>query len=78
MNTNKNKISLSRRHGWGTLAVLALLLLLLVSSCSDFTDIKPKGKNLLNSTNDLELLLNNEMETKITDFYEVGSDVIYS
>lgn len=78
MNTNKNKISLSRRHGWGTLAVLALLLLLLVSSCSDFTDIKPKGKNLLNSTNDLELLLNNEMETKITDFYEVGGDVIYS
>lgn len=79
MNTNKNKISLSsRRSGWGAISGLALLLLLIMSSCSDFTDIKPKGKNLLSSTNDLELLLNNQMEPSMTDFYEVGGGIVYS
>ena len=33
---------------------------LMITSCEDFTDIQPKGENLLGSTNDLELLLNTE------------------
>ena len=62
----------------GIFAGVAFLLLMLMNSCSDFTDIKPKGKNLLSSTNDLELLLNNEMEISISDFKEVGGDILYA
>lgn len=62
----------------GIAAVGFLALLLLPAACSDFTDIQPKGKNLLKSTNDLELLLNNEMELEMTDFLEVGGSVLYA
>ena len=33
-----------------------------LTSCSDFTDIKPKGSNLLQSVTDLEMLLNYEFQ----------------
>lgn len=35
----------------------------LFSSCSDFTNIEPKGKNLLSTTDQLELLLNQNLNT---------------
>ncbi len=53
---------------------------LLMCSCGDFTEIQPKGENLLSSTDDLELLLN-------TDTYEglyamnnwrIGTNAIYA
>jgi len=52
---------------------------LLMTSCADFTDIQPKGENLLSSTDDLELLLN----TDTYDFYSmdcwrIGSNIIYA
>ena len=48
-------------------AELTLVLWLsLLASCSDFTDIRPKGKSLLTSTNDLELLLNQNMRYNIS------------
>lgn len=58
-----------------TVSVLAL------SSCNglyeDFTDLKPKGKNLLSSADELELLLNLEMMYMgYTDFKTVASDII--
>lgn len=60
-------------------AKLALVLWLsLLASCSDFTDIRPKGKSLLTSTNDLELLLNQNMELVTRDLGYVGGDFIYS
>ncbi len=37
---------------------IPLLLLTLTAGCSKYTDITPKGKNLLNRVNDLDLLLN--------------------
>lgn len=37
-----------------------LALLLIVGSCSDFTDITPKGQSILNKVEELELLLNDE------------------
>lgn len=37
---------------------ISLLLITLAAGCSKFTDITPKGKNLLNRVNDLDLLLN--------------------
>ena len=42
-------------------------VILLATSCAQFTDIQPKGKNLLSTTDELELLLNRE-------FYQSGSD----
>ena len=42
------------------LPVSGLCLAATTTSCDDFTDIQPKGENLLASTNDLELLLNTD------------------
>lgn len=47
----------------GCSVLLASGMALLFSSCSDFTDIQPKGKSLLSSTDQLELLLNQEYNT---------------
>lgn len=55
-----------------------LFTLLPFTSCSDFTDIQPKGKSLLATTNDLDLLFNNEMELSSTDLRNVGGDVLYA
>ena len=39
---------------------------LLLASCADFTDLKPKGMNLLSTADELELLLNVEY----SDYYQ--------
>ncbi len=49
----------------------------LFSSCESFTDIQPKGMNLLSTTTDLEMLLNTEFFVTSTDMREVAADVIY-
>lgn len=49
---------------------------LIISSCSDFTDIQPKGKNLLSTTGQLEMLLNNEFYMGATDEREMCGDII--
>ncbi len=52
---------------------------LLLTSCSDFTDIQPKGKNLLSSTAQLEMLLNTEHDLYIaTDFITMCGDGLYA
>lgn len=48
-----------------------------LASCSDFTDIPQKGKNLLASTDDLDLLLNKEFDMWNTDMRNI-SGVIYN
>ena len=40
-------------------------LALFVSGCSDFTEIDPKGKNILNRVEDLDLLLNYEYYLRV-------------
>ncbi|MDE5928642.1 MAG: hypothetical protein K2G98_09225, partial [Duncaniella sp.] len=50
---------------------------MMMTSCADFTEIDPKGKNLLSSTADLELLLNAEYSVDVTDMQQVCGDVIY-
>lgn len=54
----------------------------LLSACSDFTEIAPKGKNTLNRVEDLNLLLNNEydvhlntLNTLINDVYPLGANI---
>ncbi len=49
----------------------------LFSSCESFTDIQPKGMNLLSTTTDLEMLLNTEFSVTSPDMREVAADVIY-
>ena len=54
---------------------------LLVSSCGDFTDIMPKGESLLESTDELELLLNTDAYgnySHIVDYIMLGSNSVYS
>ena len=41
---------------------MAVLMVLAMSSCSDYTDIQPKGKNLLTNVSDLDMLLNYEYD----------------
>ncbi len=51
---------------------------LLLASCADFTDLKPKGMNMLSSADELELLLNAEFRdfNRIFDFYQLPGDVL--
>lgn len=55
-----------------------VLSVFLFTSCEDFTDIQPKGKNLLSSTTELELLLNNEFYFGDSDFRQMAGDMIYA
>ena len=59
---------------YSILAAVALLL----TSCEDFTDVQPKGKNLLSTTDQLEMLLNYEYSGGVTDMRIVAGDMIYA
>lgn len=48
---------------------------LFLTACSDFTELQPKGKNLLSTTEELEMLLNAEFTTVTTDMKSVASDL---
>ena len=58
-------------------------LALLAGGCSDFTEIDPKGKNILNRVEDLDLLLNyeyyfrsdNKQAVLINDLYPMGANI---
>lgn len=54
------------------------VLSLLLASCSDFTDIKPKGKNLLSTTDDINLLFNQEYYVRAADMMNVGGSSVYA
>lgn len=49
-----------------------------LSSCSDFTELQPKGKNMLSTVDDLELLLNQDKEINTRDLITVGGDAFYA
>lgn len=57
---------------YSLLAVAALLF----SSCESFTELEPKGKNLLTSTDQLEMLLNKEYEGCSSDMRLMAGDMI--
>ncbi len=57
---------------YGILTATALLL----ASCSDFTDIQPKGKNLLSTTEQLEMLLNYQYRGGFCDMRVMAGDLI--
>lgn len=51
---------------------------MLLSACSDFTDVQPKGTNLLSTTSELEMLLNAEYSIRVIDEKTASGDIIYS
>ena len=51
---------------------------LLMSSCESFTDLEPKGKNLLTTTDQLEMLLNTEYDGSGKDMRLMAGDMIYA
>lgn len=57
---------------------LLFAVALLTSSCSKFTDVQPKGKNLLATTDQLEMLLNNEFYMNDSDERQMCGDMIYA
>lgn len=59
---------------YSLLAVTALML----TSCEDFTDLQPKGKNLLTTTDQLEMLLNSELRGCGSDMRQMAGDMIYA
>lgn len=50
---------------------------MLLSACSDFTDVQPKGTNLLTTTTELEMLLNIEYNIRTIDEKIMSGDMIY-
>lgn len=53
---------------------------LLTTACADFTEIQPKGENLLSTTDDLALLLNSDTYDGVSSMNtrRVGANIIYA
>ncbi len=49
---------------------------LLLASCAEFTELQPKGMNLLSTVDELELLLNAEFEGPTSDMKRMCGDMI--
>lgn len=59
-----------------TIYCLLSLMVVLLASCDDFTDLQPKGKNLLTTTDELELLLNAEYNGGNSDMRIIAGEII--
>ncbi len=57
---------------------LLAVAMLMLSSCESFTDLEPKGKNLLSTTDQLELLLNAAFNGCADDMRLMAGDMIYA
>ena len=55
---------------------IVLTTCLLLASCAEFTELQPKGKNLLSTTDELELLLNPELGVGNRDMQRMTGDMI--
>lgn len=59
-----------------TLYSLLAVAALMFSSCESFTDLEPKGKNLLTTTDQLEMLLNKEYGGCSSDMRVIAGDML--
>ena len=52
---------------------------MLITSCSEYTDIQPKGMNLLETSAQLEMLLNDYYQyfMMMNDVRAIGSDIVF-
>ncbi|MBQ4446362.1 MAG: RagB/SusD family nutrient uptake outer membrane protein, partial [Prevotella sp.] len=73
---------MKRNKIFSTVAGLALMMA--ATGCSDFTDLQPKGKNLLSTTEQLEMLLNTDqgyysgVSSSGRDMRIMSGDIIYA
>ncbi len=73
---------MKRNKIFSTVAGLALIIA--ATGCSDFTDLQPKGKNLLSTTEQLEMLLNTDqgyysgVSSSGRDMRIMSGDIIYA
>ena len=57
--------------------VTILTAALMLASCAKFTDLKPKGMNMLSTADELELLLNTEFRAFYNfDMYQIPGDLL--
>lgn len=61
-----------------TIYSLLAAAVLLLTSCESFTDLEPKGKNLLTTTDQLEMLLNQEYGGCASDMRQMAGDMLYA
>ena len=54
-----------------------LLSACVLSSCSDFTEIDQKGMNILNTTDQLEMLLNQGYSYSVRDLNRLCGTLVY-
>jgi hypothetical protein len=47
------------------------------NSCADFTELQPKGKNLLETADQLNLLLNYNFGSQSMDFWNMTGDIMF-
>ena len=57
--------------------IVLLSTILILASCAEFTELQPKGKNLLSTTDELELLLNTDYYLWDTDWFQMTGDMMY-
>lgn len=57
-------------------SAIIMVATLMATSCSDFTDLQPKGVNMLSTTDQLELLFNNEITVSVTDLITIGDNAV--
>lgn len=57
---------------------LAYSAIAVLSSCADFTDIEPKGQNILSTTQELEMILNDDYDCWVTDARVLCGDCVYN
>ena len=58
-------------------AAISFGLMLCATGCSDFTEIDPKGMNLLETTSQLDMLLNYQYSLDTDYMMEISGDIIY-
>ena len=62
------------------LSSAAIGVSMLITSCSEYTDIQPKGMNLLETSAQLEMLLNDYYQyfMMMNDVRAIGSDIVFT
>lgn len=58
--------------------MILLFLSCVICACEDFTDLQPKGKNILSSIEDLEMLLDNEYSNNAVMVREISGDLVFA
>ena len=56
--------------------ILPICIIIMLSGCNDFLDIKPKGEKIPKTVTDFETLLNYESVQKVSDTYPAAFEAL--